>query len=292
MARIGPRGRRRQISITPADQNGQTGSGTSGQPQTSIVDLTNQANVNQFDRTFTDGAANLTIEGAFDPVAGPKQVLPRVAYVINFNMVWDPDQGIWVPKKKDRTIDDFEDGDLSEYGGDTGAFDVDGTDPVFEGSFSLKGTTNNSQIASFPGDGLDNYPVRGDVIEFSTFRGNADTGTEMIFGMETAGTNGQFYSAELTADGEIRITIDGGGTGNVLASRDVGTPVGEIFTNTIEWGDPTIRFEVRTADGAFIGAVEADDTTYDDGGIGWDTTQSTGAPDAMWDLAVLRPGQA
>lgn len=67
------------------------------EPPTSIEDLTSEADPETFDRTFTAGDANLTIQGRFDPVAGTKQVLPRVAYTINFNMVWNPDRGRWEP---------------------------------------------------------------------------------------------------------------------------------------------------------------------------------------------------
>lgn len=65
--------------------------------ETSIEDLTSEADVEAFDRTFTAGDANLTLQGAFDPVAGQKQVLPRVAYTINYNFIWNPDKGRWEP---------------------------------------------------------------------------------------------------------------------------------------------------------------------------------------------------
>jgi len=73
-----------------------------GAPPTSLDDLTSEADPQQFDRTFLAGDADLTIQGRFDPVAGNRQVIPRVAYVINYNMVYNESRDRWEPKKKDR----------------------------------------------------------------------------------------------------------------------------------------------------------------------------------------------
>jgi len=72
-------------------------------PSTSIQDLINPADAQQFDQTFSDADANLNIEGAFDPVAGPKQVIPRVAYVLNFNLLYNEQQGRWEPQRSSDT---------------------------------------------------------------------------------------------------------------------------------------------------------------------------------------------
>ena len=65
--------------------------------RTSIDDLTQEADPQQFDQTFLDEDTNLTIQGGFDPVAGTKQVIPRIAYTINYNFVWNPDRERWEP---------------------------------------------------------------------------------------------------------------------------------------------------------------------------------------------------
>jgi len=72
-------------------------------PSTSIQDLINPADAQQFDQTFSDADANLSIEGAFDPVAGPKQVIPRVAYVLNFNLLYNEQQERWEPQRSGDT---------------------------------------------------------------------------------------------------------------------------------------------------------------------------------------------
>jgi len=72
-------------------------------PPSSIQDLVNPADAQQFDQTFSDADANLNIEGAFDPVAGPKQVIPRVAYVLNFNLLYNEQQERWEPQRSSDT---------------------------------------------------------------------------------------------------------------------------------------------------------------------------------------------
>jgi hypothetical protein len=72
-------------------------------PSTSIQDLINPADAGQFDQTFSDADANLNIEGAFDPVAGDKQVIPRVAYVLNFNLLYNEAQERWEPQRSGDT---------------------------------------------------------------------------------------------------------------------------------------------------------------------------------------------
>jgi hypothetical protein len=84
------------------------------QEETSVSDLTSEADPNQFDQTFTDSDAALTIQGAFDPVAGPKQVIPRVAFVLNYNLIYNEERGRWEPQKKSDLA--AEDDDITEIG--------------------------------------------------------------------------------------------------------------------------------------------------------------------------------
>jgi len=72
-------------------------------PPTSIEDLTQETDPSRFDRTFLSSAADLTIEGDFDPVAGPKQVLPRMAYVLSLNYNYNADRDRWEPDEGNGT---------------------------------------------------------------------------------------------------------------------------------------------------------------------------------------------
>lgn len=108
MARIRPgSGRSRRSTAdeepdSPDEDDVGDDSPDSGIPTTSLDDLTTEADPQQFDRTFTAAGAPLRIQGAFDPVAGNKQVIPRVAYVLNYNLVYNADRDRWEPQKKSR----------------------------------------------------------------------------------------------------------------------------------------------------------------------------------------------
>jgi len=65
------------------------------------------ADPEEFDQTFTAGRGNFNIGGAISsPASFPLQALPRLAYVINYNVVYDEDQDKWVPQKKSEPQDD------------------------------------------------------------------------------------------------------------------------------------------------------------------------------------------
>lgn len=65
--------------------------------ETSIADVTQTAAPEDFDQTFLSSGAALDIDGQFDPVPGPKQVIPRVGYTINFNFVYNEARDRWEP---------------------------------------------------------------------------------------------------------------------------------------------------------------------------------------------------
>jgi len=111
-------------------------------PDTSVADLTSEADPSEFDRTFSADGAPLTIAGDFDPTAGSKQVIPRIAYTINYNFVWNPDRGRWEP-----------DTGNSDAGGAGVSIIGVGEDTVSDGSF-LQVRTNISD-RNLDGDTLD-----------------------------------------------------------------------------------------------------------------------------------------
>jgi len=90
----------------PAESGGETGGETEegdetdDQQETSLVDLQAPADPQTFDRTFLAQKENFRIEGNFSPAPFPLQVLPRVAYTINYQMVYNENQDRWEPQKK------------------------------------------------------------------------------------------------------------------------------------------------------------------------------------------------
>jgi hypothetical protein len=262
---------------------------------TSLDDLTTEADPQQFDTTFIAGDARLNIEGAFDPVAGSRQVIPRIAYVINYNMVWNPDRQRWEPKKKEAdvgagtTIDGFEDADLSEYGGDTGDFAVTQTSPVFDGDFSLKTASNNNSITSF--SRLPTYPTRGDTFRYHIQISGSNAGGEMSFG--AGEIDNDQYEAIVDFKGQkFRLNKNPAGSSGITLARTGAAIPADIWLRVrISWGTPTIALSLtRTDTGATIAEVSADDLAYDTGGVGFSSSQSNGSDvDIQWDLAELIP---
>jgi hypothetical protein len=260
---------------------------------TSLDDLTTEADPHQFNTTFTAGDAQLNIEGAFDPVAGSRQVIPRVAYVINYNLVWNEDRQRWEPKKKEadvgtgRLIDGFEDGNLAEYQGDTAAFTVDQTPPVFDGRFSMKATTNNESITSF--SRLSNYPSRGDTFRYHIQLSGSNAAGEMSFGAGKVDASQYEFFVNLHA-GQLGIgKAFADGSRTALAITPVSVPTDVWLRARLSWGDPTLYGSLtRTDTGSTIAEVSADDTEFDNGGIGFSTSLSNGSDvDVQWDLAEL-----
>jgi hypothetical protein len=91
--------RRTRITDTESDESTDEADadGAAQIPQSSIEDLISPADVSTFDQTFTDESAELDIEGEYEPVAGTKQVIPRIAYVLSYQLVYNPEQERWEP---------------------------------------------------------------------------------------------------------------------------------------------------------------------------------------------------
>lgn len=240
-------------------------------PETSIEDLVNQADMNQFDQTFTDASSNLSLQGGFDPVAGDLQVIPRLAYVINFNMVWNPSKDRWEPKKKGRRIDDFEDGDLAEYNitAQDGTIAVQSS-TVYEGSFAIEvsSTGGTSRVQST--SGLPNYPEPGQTFAGRHRFNNFESLGGIMFGVQSSTTTTDFYDFDVfPARDEIRFRKNR----NPIASKTVQFSSGDEdkwFDFQVQWDtDGTLVGELLEPNGSLRGRVTAQDSTYTDGGVGF-----------------------
>lgn len=63
--------------------------------------MTSTADPEQFDRTFLAKKENWRLAGPFaSPAPFPLQVIPRMAYVINYSYIFNEDQQQWEPQKK------------------------------------------------------------------------------------------------------------------------------------------------------------------------------------------------
>jgi len=167
------------------------------------------------------------------------------------------------------TVDDFVDGDISEYSGDTGDFTTLDDPP------RLNSTTNNKLISS--NTGLEPYPQQGTQWGIGVKLGNSDSGTRIYYGFQDMDNN---YRLLFTLT-RIRIEKEDGGTTTDLASKDVNLSIGNYYYITFRWVDSTIVIDIINQ-GEKIASISATDSTYTSGGIAFGTTPSTGPPDIDW----------
>lgn len=109
-------------------------------------------------------------------------------------------------------IDDFEDGDISEYQGDTGAYNIV-TSPVIEGTHAVQTNPNSSFKGIFSLSGLNHYPERGEAFRVWIY---ADTGTARFLVFQFARqTDDSRYWIGFNPTGEFHIArFDGSSVAN------------------------------------------------------------------------------
>jgi hypothetical protein len=172
--------------------------------------------------------------------------------------------GTGTPQSPDGLIEDFEDGDVDEYVGETETVSVQ-TDVAFEGDNSLVSPPNTEIVST---NGLDTYPERGDVFEA---RHRIEEGSIARFGFGTQdGSN--TYLVEIDESSEVlRLVKREGGSRSELASESATIPVDEWLRSEVEWRDDG-AITVELFDGSDVeltGGVTATNRTWESGGILW-----------------------
>jgi len=134
-------------------------------------------------------------------------------------------------------IDDFESGNLNAYT-NTSNFSVT-SNTVIQGSFSLElnNPNNNFDMYSEPGDGLANYPEKGQKFSLLFFDSN-ETNPAFLFGVDGPNQNGYglFHLPNFGDTGFFR--IDGGNFTELFRTS--------TFVNNSEW----YEYEVQWHDGS------------------------------------------
>lgn len=175
-----------------------------------------------------------------------------------------------------KIIDDFEDGDISEYTGETGGFAVvDGSnsipDPV-SGQYMLEAQVGQIDITSL--SGLANYPEPGDTVEYWVWPGTSSSDIQdLVFKWAVQGTSRGSDGYQLTidqAEGEdLRFDLRNGGASTLGTATDINFQTSEWHRITIDWGtDNSFEIRVYDADGNQKGStITANDSTFTSGGI-------------------------
>lgn len=167
-------------------------------------------------------------------------------------------------------LDSFEDGDIAEYGGDTGDFSV-GTTLVYDGSNALENSSSGgthsiiatTDITTRQGETYD-YRVRSD-------SGSDRCGLFIGAQDESGASGGSGYSCRVTPGGDdIRINRRDNGSITTIANGTLSLNTGEWYRVIVDWAtDGTITITVENDAGTEQGTLSGTDTNYESGGLGW-----------------------
>jgi hypothetical protein len=167
-------------------------------------------------------------------------------------------------------LDDFEDGDISEYGGDTGSFTVQ-TGTVYEGSYALE-ASSSSDFDTISDTGIDRH--YGEYTWYAYYPSQSDV-RGLLFGSqnENGFENGNAYytiSKYFSGWNHDLKSFNSGSRSNSIGSTDESgsIPTGKWLEHKFKWySNDTIVYEVY--DGSRIVKHSGQDSTYGSGGIGW-----------------------
>lgn len=188
-------------------------------------------------------------------------------------------------------VDDFEDGNITEYSGNTGNFAA-ATNFVYGGTYGLDNSPDPGGRAT---DGIarfDQTVSQGETIRFmqyvDTSAGSADESCT-LFGVQSPVTAHQNYAVCLELYGTDRISlsrnvVDNDESGTVLASSTVTYATG-WYDVEVDWGMDDSIFVTLSKDGSVVATTSATDSNYTSGGIGFTYWGHNGG----WDNYTSRP---
>lgn len=194
-------------------------------------------------------------------------------------------------------VDSAEDGDIAEYGGDTGGYSTQ-TSTVYDQSTAIEGTASSGGYNGISStSGLPAYPAQGDVLScrvyLDTANGWADNdrmGVMYGTGAETMPPDG--YRIDLDAANDdmiLAIWNSNGFTSLATANIDVSALTDAWIKLEVDWqSDGTMVFTVYDSSGSSVNSVSATDTTYSSGGVGYivDESGSDSTPSVYFDYYV------
>lgn len=162
-------------------------------------------------------------------------------------------------------LDDFEDGDLSEYNGDTGSFTIQNS-TVLEGNQTLKGTSSTGAIAH-----TSTETPRGHEYEASVMAASG-SGAELAFltSVQTPSAPLQncYYLSADTATDTLSLYRRDDGKSVLLNQTDVTLEEGTEYRLVVQHRKETVFGEIQDASGNSLAAAGAADRTYTDGCLG------------------------
>jgi hypothetical protein len=170
----------------------------------------------------------------------------------------------------DRVVDNFEDGDLSEYEDVTSEFTVQSS-IVYDGSYALQVNANDGKNWIISTDGLNVYPKAGYKFQYHWLSTTGSSGNaDFAFGVQDSSN---FYRIRKKVwSGVFSLVKIEGGSGTNLDSTSVSYSGDKWYRIVVDqWskeGSISITIE-EASSGSEVGSLSADDTSYQNGGIGF-----------------------
>ena len=179
-------------------------------------------------------------------------------------------------------IDDFEDGELSEYSfdrGSSGASVVSGT--AYKGSQSLAISGTNTELISTAG--LDYYPAAGDTFQYWVRATNGAKRFNVTYGVQDH--DNRYYVQLDTVEDYVRLWRYESASATLLA-KDGTASINENtwYRVEVEWttgGQHTIT--ITDESGTQLTQISATDSTWVKGGIGYDAYLATSGGTVYFD---------
>lgn len=214
-------------------------------------------------RTTTDANGEYTITDNIIAGTGPWHVVARFE---DADGVYKTLSRPYVQAALADVIDDFEDQDIAEYTGDTGAASIT-TDSSFVGNLDAALAMSDGQNEIRSTSGLSNYPAQGDIWRWQTY---IPSGGKPRFGWGVQDSNNLYFLEYNEPDGLLRFVKREGGTNSELATASVTFPTGEYVETEIEWRTNGRHLvEVFDSTDASIATLDVEDSSYTSGGVLW-----------------------
>jgi len=181
------------------------------------------------------------------------------------------------------TVDDFEDGDVAEYSGDTGSFDVT-SNRVQNGSLSLE-TTTAGNISMTSTSGLDRYPEAGDTFRvwWQPEEGDTSTDDRLFFASQSTSVDNNYRVHLYPQQNEFAFAKFEGGSQTRLAVSNQSYTDNTWYEVEVEWG-ANGSFTVTLFDdtGSQLNQLTPTDTTFSSGGVGFQHRDADGNGITSW----------
>jgi hypothetical protein len=189
--------------------------------------------------------------------------------------------------------DDFEDGDIAEYSGQTTIFNA-GATFAYDGAYGLDNAGDEGSRATTGGIYRTDQTIsQGETIRYWQYvdlvAGPGDE-TCTKFGVQTPGSANDNYAVCIEQYGIprmslVRDAVENDASGTILASSTV-TYVTGWYEVEIDWeADDDIIVSLYEADGSLVTTISDNDTTYSSGGFGFTYWFHYGG----WDSFSSRP---